>query len=118
MSASSKRFSFARWVLCLATLALPFGAAIGCGSDETPKNNYHSCKLNSDCEGKLVCSFGLCHAQCAETDDCPAPQRCVKVSDGAAGESGTGDAGNGNSGSQNVCQLPKEATCNFDSQCK
>jgi hypothetical protein len=58
------------------------------------------CVLNSDCAGALACLFGTCHTQCQENRDCPQGQTCVQVPDGA------------------VCQLPTEATCNYNSDCR
>lgn len=52
-----------------------------------------SCKLNSDCAEPLVCKLGSCHRQCAQTRDCLAGERCVKLE--AAG----------------VCLAPEEGKC-------
>ncbi|MDX2021343.1 MAG: right-handed parallel beta-helix repeat-containing protein [Deltaproteobacteria bacterium] len=49
----------------------------------------------------MSCSFGTCHEACKETRDCPLGQRCVK------------DASN-----FNVCQLPAEQRCTYNSDCK
>lgn len=81
--------------LLLTTLGLS-----GCG-DDPPKHGINKgCTLNSDCNGGLVCSFGLCHQECQITTDCPAGQRCVKTDD------------------SNVCQLDDEAACHFKSDCQ
>src|SRR5262245_54586779 len=109
-SSSNVRWFARRVVVLLAMLALPVAVAIGCGSEPPIKKNYHSCKLNSDCKGSLVCSFGLCHAQCADSTDCPAPQRCVKVN---TDDEGSGEAGASADATQNVCQLPSEVKCEF-----
>jgi hypothetical protein len=63
------------------------------------------CKLNSDCGGGLVCSFDVCHAECATSKDCPANQRCVNS---ALGNTGAESA---------VCQMQEEATCHYNSDC-
>jgi len=84
-------------LLGLTLLMLP-----GCGSSSSSNKPIATkpCTLNSDCSADLVCSFGLCHSQCKATMDCPAGQRCVSDND------------------VNVCQLPVETTCNFNSDCK
>jgi hypothetical protein len=63
-----------------------------CGEKAKPLPGK-SCTLNSECNDPLSCTFGRCHATCAETRDCPLGQRCVKVASG------------------NVCQLPEEKMC-------
>ncbi len=80
--------------LLLATLGLT-----GCGNDAVKSGVAKGCTLNSDCNGGLVCSFGLCHQECQETTDCPAAQRCVQ------------------SEKSNVCQLTNEAQCHFNTDC-
>ncbi|MES1184864.1 MAG: carboxypeptidase-like regulatory domain-containing protein, partial [Myxococcales bacterium] len=81
--------------LLLTTLGLG-----GCGDDPVKAGVAKGCTLNSDCNGGLVCSFGLCHQECEVTTDCPAGQRCVKTDD------------------SNVCQLDDEAACHFKSDCQ
>lgn len=84
-------------------LALALVLAAGCGGSDPEKPPIaKGCTLNSDCSGALVCSFGLCHEQCEDTDDCPAGQRCIS----------TGEE------ESNVCQLPQETGCNFNSDCE
>jgi Regulator of chromosome condensation (RCC1) repeat len=71
------------------------------------------CALNSDCATGLICTFGLCHGACvinAPNGDCPAPELCVK-------SNASGDAGSADAGTINVCQLPVELTCVYNSQC-
>ncbi|HVU05412.1 MAG TPA: hypothetical protein VHE30_26880 [Polyangiaceae bacterium] len=58
------------------------------------------CSLNSDCPSPLVCSLGECLAQCDTTRDCALGQRCI------VGLSG------------NVCELPEDMGCAFDTDCK
>jgi len=65
---------FAAASLLFATLGVT-----GCGTDPVKGGVTKSCTLNSDCNGGLVCSFGLCHKECATTTDCPAGQRCVHL---------------------------------------
>jgi sugar lactone lactonase YvrE len=72
----------------------------GCGDDPVKAGVAKGCTLNSDCNGGLVCSFGLCHQECEVTTDCPAGQRCVQTDD------------------SNVCQLADEAQCHFKSDCQ
>jgi hypothetical protein len=118
MAASHPTIDLARWLSrALLLAALPLAVSSGCSSDPPPPASaYRSCKLNTDCEGSLVCSFGLCHAQCENNKDCPAGQRCVIA------QTETGDAGGAEGGAggdeRKVCQLPAEATCNFVSDCE
>jgi hypothetical protein len=70
------------------------------------------CGLNSDCASGLVCGFGLCHAACRETADCPAPQRCVRTS--AINQAPSADSG---TSTVSVCLLPSEARCLYNSDC-
>ena len=89
MSASVMASSFTKGIrrsFALASVTVAFLLAGACSSDPEPNTN-HICKLNSDCDGGLVCSFGLCHAQCRATKDCPSPQRCVKTGTGEGGGS-------------------------------
>jgi hypothetical protein len=87
--------------LVLASL----GTLAGCSSSHRPPPGT-ACALNSDCASGLICTFGLCHEACRLNGDCPTGTLCVK----------SGPAGDG--GSTNVCQLPVEATCVYNSQCK
>jgi hypothetical protein len=64
------------------------------------------CALNSDCAAGLTCTFGFCHTPCKVNGDCPTPQLCVK-------SDVSGDAGV----AVNVCQLPKELNCVYNSNC-
>jgi hypothetical protein len=103
-----KKSLFAKWVqwfVGFASVASVIGVAEGCSSDPATSLN-HVCKLNSDCTGSLVCSFGLCHAECEELRDCPENELCVS----ARGEDG-GTA-------VNVCQLQEESHCAHNSECK
>jgi len=88
----------------LATLAA-LVAVPSCSSDEDARrraaNLAEGCVLNSDCTDPLVCAFGRCHEQCAESRDCPAGDRCVLSVGGA-----------------HVCQLDDEKSCLAKSQCQ
>ena len=97
---SVKRLTFGVWLGLIWMLALT-----GCGSSAKPSPGM-GCTLNSDCASGLVCTFGLCHVQCTLNTDCPTGELCVK--------SGTLTSGGA---SINVCQLQKESTCVYNSQC-
>jgi hypothetical protein len=86
--------------LAAAALLLTTLGISGCGDDPPKAGVAVGCTLNSDCNGGLVCSFGLCHQECKTTDDCPAGDRCVQTDD------------------SNVCQLDEEAACHFKSDCE
>jgi hypothetical protein len=86
--------------LALWTLGIGLALTTGCGGDEPKKQLSDGCVQNSDCEGSLVCSFGHCHQQCEATKDCPSGARCVKVAE-----------------DDNVCQLPTEEACEYNSDC-
>src|SRR5262249_31008001 len=74
--------------------------------DNPPGDQVQACKLNSQCASGLVCSFGLCHAECAQVRDCPANQRCVTVyPEGDSGEPAK------------LCQLQEESKCQYNSDC-
>jgi len=90
------------------------GVLSGCSSAAKPTPGL-ACALNSDCATGLICTFGLCHTACvpnAANGDCPSPQLCVKS--GAVGDGGGVDGGGG----INICQLPTELTCVYNSDCK
>jgi len=74
-------------------------AVTACGDDPVKKGVATGCTLNSDCDGGLVCGFGLCHQQCKDSGDCPDQQTCVTTE------------------TANVCQLAEESECHFNSQC-
>jgi hypothetical protein len=88
------------WSLALSTLGIGLALFTGCGGDESKKQLSDGCVQNSDCSGSLLCSFGHCHEQCAATKDCPSGARCVKVAE-----------------DENVCQLPSEEGCEYNSDC-
>ncbi len=78
----------------------------GCGGGSGKPAPGMGCALNSDCATGLICTFGLCHSQCAKDTDCN-PGMCVK-------SSAVGDGG----GALNVCQLAAEAHCYYNSDCQ
>jgi hypothetical protein len=81
----------------------------GCGGGSGKPAPGMGCALNSDCAVGLICTFGLCHGACvpnAANGDCPTGELCVK-------SNGTVDGG----GSLNVCQLPAELKCVYNSDC-
>jgi hypothetical protein len=91
-------FSYTRVFLIASAIVGVVGS--GCSSDSPKRAGIASgCKLNSDCDSSLVCTFGFCHTACKETKDCPAGERCVSSKDGQ------------------VCQLTKEATCTYPTGC-
>jgi hypothetical protein len=90
------------WQRAVAAVALALALGSlgqGCSTDATRVQVAGKCALNTDCDALLVCSFGVCHAQCAGSKDCNPGQRCVKSPAG------------------NVCQLVAESTCLRTSQC-
>lgn len=66
------------------------------------------CTGDADCASPLVCEFGVCHAVCAGTEDCPDRERCTH-----GGERDCNPACMLSS----VCELPGETTCVLDSDC-
>ncbi|HEX3904625.1 MAG TPA: hypothetical protein VH853_17445 [Polyangia bacterium] len=91
------------FVVCLVLASA--GLLSGCGGAAKPAPGM-GCALNSDCAAGLTCTFGLCHSACVVNGDCPTGQLCVKT--GVVGDAGT----------VNVCQLPKELNCVYNSDCK
>ena len=86
--------------VALMGMALAFAIAMqSCSSDPSKVGIAEGCSLNSDCNGSLVCVFSRCHAQCAETRDCPTGQRCIATDNGK------------------VCQLPEDNKCSVDTPC-
>ncbi len=77
----------------------------GCGGGSGKPAPGMGCSLTSQCAAGLICTFGFCHDQCEKDVDC-SPGMCVK-------STALGDAG----GALNVCQLPTEAHCYYNSQC-
>src|SRR5262245_25049745 len=106
---SVKKSPLAMWVqkaIAVASVGVALGVAAACGSDNPPADIVNKCKLNSECSSGLVCSFGLCHAECEKVRDCPANQRCVTVYPDDAGGQTT-----------KLCQLQEEAKCQYNSDC-
>ena len=92
-------------LIVVALVLASAGFLSGCGGAAKPAPGM-GCALNSDCASGLTCTFGLCHSACVVNGDCPTGQLCVKS--GAVGDAGSID----------VCQLPKELTCVYNSDCK
>ncbi len=101
-------------VVCLVLGSV--GLLAGCGSGAVKPAPGMGCSLNSQCAAGLVCTFGACHTACVVNGDCPTGQLCVKTA--AAGDAGTIDAGTVGASTMNVCQLPTELTCVYNSDCK
>jgi hypothetical protein len=101
-------------VVCLVLGSM--GLLSGCGSGAIKPAPGMGCALNSQCAAGLTCTFGFCHTACAVNGDCPTGQLCVKA--GAAGDAGATDAGATGASTINVCQLPTEVTCVYNSNCK
>jgi hypothetical protein len=80
--------------------AIVLGGALvaACGGGSSPPLGK-TCLMNSECANPLSCTFGKCHAACAEARDCPTGQLCVKSPTG------------------NVCQQSEESVCQYRSQC-
>jgi len=85
-------------LLLVVLAALPFS----CGTDSEPTGGLASgCKLTSECNAGLVCTFGRCHEECETSVDCPDEGRCVKAS-----------------GGKHVCVLPQDdAECTYNAMC-
>jgi hypothetical protein len=73
------------------------GLLLSCGGDSPPIGK--TCVMNSECANPLSCTFGKCHAACAEARDCGKGELCVKSPTGA------------------VCQQQAEAKCAYKSEC-
>jgi hypothetical protein len=93
--------SVAAFWLLLASVSV----VASCGGGSAKPAPGMGCALNSDCATGLTCTFGLCHSACVVNGDCPTGQLCV--------ESNTGTDG----GKLNVCQLPTELKCVYNSNC-
>ena len=100
-------------VVCLVLGSL--GLLSGCGSGSVKPTPGMTCTLNSDCAAGLTCTFGACHTACVANGDCPTGQLCVKSS--VTGDAGANDAGTTNAHAINVCQLPTEKPCVYNSNC-
>ena len=73
---ASSAMQWVRWA-CVS-LGLSLWLVAGCSSDTPPAaSGPQACKLNSDCGGALVCSFGYCHAACVTSKDCTKGERCT-----------------------------------------
>ena len=84
----------------VAGLLLLIAVAVSsCGKSAALAPVAGNCSINSDCDSPLVCVFGRCHDQCAESRDCPSGERCVSSMTGG------------------VCQLAQESTCTAGTLC-
>jgi len=84
----------------LALAAVVALAPSSCGKSSSGASIASNCSINSDCDSPLVCAFGRCHSECAESRDCPSGQRCISSTAGG------------------VCQLAQESTCNTGTLCQ
>ena len=101
----------------VAALSLALAASsiwVGCGSGALKPAPGMGCALNSDCAAGLTCTFGACHTPCKLNGDCPTPELCIKSNPSV--DAGV-DAGTVAAGTVNVCQLPKELNCVYNSNC-
>src|SRR5690606_25843860 len=57
------------------------------------------CRLNSDCEGGLICAYGVCREECRTSEDCEGG-RCVL-----------------DARKVHFCQPAQAAACEFNSDC-
>jgi alpha-tubulin suppressor-like RCC1 family protein len=80
----------------------------GCGGGSGKPTPATGCVFNSDCAAGLICSFGLCHAECAANGDCAGGGMCLKTTT-------TSDAGV--LVTAYTCQPPTEAHCVYNSNC-
>jgi alpha-tubulin suppressor-like RCC1 family protein len=93
--------------IAVALVLISSFVVVGCGGGSSAKPQAGTgCNLNSQCDQPLVCTFQKCHAACVADNDCPTGQMCVKTATSVDG----GVAGN-------VCQLPAEIKCIYNSQC-
>jgi hypothetical protein len=90
--------------ILLASLFVSLLSA-ACGSSSPPPTGK-ACSVNSDCNNPLSCTFGSCHEACAKSTDCPTGQTCVK-----------GPINPATMMPANVCQLPADKTCAYNSDC-
>jgi hypothetical protein len=85
------------------------GAGGGAGASEIDGSMpiEGGCIINSDCNAPLVCAFKRCHEACETSRDCPNGVGCVFATD-----TDTGSVFGA------VCQLPDEAPCRLNKDCK
>ncbi|MBL8680965.1 MAG: hypothetical protein JNK05_17420 [Myxococcales bacterium] len=65
-------FGRGAWVLLISC------ALVACVA---PRTRGAECVFNHECDDPLVCSGGLCRAQCATDRDCPSGQQCALAED-------------------------------------
>ena len=86
-------------------IALSIAVLAACGSSDSASVDRaelaQGCLIDSDCDAPLRCAFKTCHNACTQSRDCPiAGERCVAAERPF-----------------NVCQLPSELHCNYNSDC-
>ena len=87
----------AAWVLlAVPGMVAAVVAVASCSSTKAPTGLGAGCSLNSECNGALICSFGLCHIACATSKDCSGGATCL-----VPGE----------------CELPQESMCSSTLPC-
>jgi hypothetical protein len=84
------------WILGLSLLLAVLFAAPSCGSSKPATGLGAGCSINSDCNGALICAFGLCHVACVTSKDCTSGATCLPPG---------------------VCELPQETTCSSSLPC-
>jgi hypothetical protein len=52
-------------------------AVESCTSSNHPTGLAAGCSINSDCNGALICVYGLCHVACAMSKDCTGGATCL-----------------------------------------
>jgi hypothetical protein len=77
----------------LTTVVLGAGS---CSSSKPATALGAGCSINSDCNGALICAYGLCHLACVTSKDCTGGATCLPPG---------------------VCELPKESACSSTLPC-
>jgi hypothetical protein len=84
------------WILGLPPLLTALLAAPSCGNSKPATGLGAGCSIDSDCNGALICAFGLCHVACVTSKDCTSGATCLPPG---------------------VCELPQETTCSSSLPC-
>jgi hypothetical protein len=87
-------------LLGLAAALLASACSTSSAADARLGGLSEGCVVNSDCEGKLVCTFQRCHVECVTTRDCDGKLRCVGAKE-----------------PERVCQLELESSCATSADC-
>jgi hypothetical protein len=85
-------------------------ASLVAGCSSAKKTESGDCKLNTDCNQGLVCTWGKCHVACHTSADCPTGKGCIILPDGPTGRSSILD-----SSKSTVCESP--IVCSYNSDC-